>query len=101
MRVRLSSRPSWSISFRARSTAAASDDPSLGTWLRRSGAAVVRPLERGGFAGSPLVMVMALEVLRGGRSGRVVRGGKRKTLAIRRGSVGNRSVVELAALAPP
>src|SRR3954453_21618175 len=47
IRVRLRSRPSWSIPFRARSIAAASAVPSFGTWLRL-------------VAGSPLAIVIGM-----------------------------------------
>ena len=55
MRVRLRSRPSCSMPLRARSTAAASAVPSLGTWLRR---VAVGAAAGDGLAGSPLAIVM-------------------------------------------
>src|SRR5215510_7144846 len=57
MRVRFRGRDSSSIDLRARSTAAASAVPSLGTWLRR--ASGLGAVGLGGLADAPFVIVIA------------------------------------------
>jgi len=58
MRVRRRGRESSSIDVRARSTAAALEVPSAGTWLRRASGLGAAGL--GGFADAPFVIVMAV-----------------------------------------
>ena len=72
--------PSWSISRRACSTAAAPAVPSAGTWLRLAGAPVPAAVVAGG---SPFVIVMSRAVP---PPGCPATSGHTKTLATRRGS---------------
>jgi hypothetical protein len=96
IRVRLRGFTSWSMSRRARSTAAAVADPSPGTWLRRAGAVTAGAGAAGsagvpgaaGLAASPFVIVILVPP--SGRPAQPRRPNMQRPLPSRQGPFGSR-----------